>query len=416
MARPRRDGAPPAEPNRRKLSEIFLRQLKPAVGRPYVVWDTYQRGLAVVVQRTGSAAWKAVYSRNGRPRWFHIGLVGAIGLADARKLASRVMFAVAEGKDPAAERAAERGRGTFEELATRYLEEHAKKKNKSWKQADSLIRRYVLPRWAKLATADISRGDVKTMLRKIDAPISANQTLAAASAIFSWAIKEDLLKDNPCRGVARNETTDRERVLSDSEIPKFWTAFDDAGLLVSSALKVLLLTGQRLGEVRHMRWEHIEEGWWTLPGSPVPDCGWPGTKNGETHRVWIPEAAQAIIAELSEDEVPPKGGTGFVFESERGAAVYGLAEAMRKTCVALGVERATPHDLRRTHGTLIASLGFGRDAMNRIQNHREGGIASVYDRHAYAEENKRIMEAVAGRVMTLIDGGTPNVIAGRFPR
>ena len=313
MSRPRRDGTPPAEPNKRKLCEIFLRQVKPAA-RPFVVWDSYQRGLAVVVYPTGTMAWKAIYSRNGRPRWYHIGLVGAIALADARKLASRVMFAVAEGGDPAADRTAERGRGTFEELAARYVEEYAQKKNKSWKQADALIRRNVLPRWAKLRSSDISRGDVKTMLRKIEAPIAANQTLAAASAIFSWAIKQDLLKDNPCRGVDRNETKTRERVLSDSEIPKFWAAFDDAGLLVSSTLKVLLLTGQRLGEVRHMRREHIEAGWWTLPGDPVAELGWPGTKNGETHRVWIPAAAQALIGELSDDENNP---AGFIFETER---------------------------------------------------------------------------------------------------
>jgi hypothetical protein len=70
------------------------------------------------------------------------------------------------------------------------------------------------------------------------------------------------------------------------------------------------------------------------------------------------------------------------------------------------VPRATPHDLRRTHGTTITSLGFGRDALNRIQNHREGGIADVYDQHKYAEENKRVMEAVANRIMALALGST----------
>jgi hypothetical protein len=60
--------------------------------------------------------------------------------------------------------------------------------------------------------------------------------------------------------------------------------------------------------------------------------------------------------------------------------------------------------LRRTHGTTVTGLGFGRDAMNRIQNHREGGIASVYDRHQYAEENKKVMEAVANRIMALVTG------------
>jgi carbamoylphosphate synthase small subunit len=59
--------------------------------------------------------------------------------------------------------------------------------------------------------------------------------------------------------------------------------------------------------------------------------------------------------------------------------------------------------LRRTHGTTITKLKFGRDAMNRIQNHREGGIASVYDRHGYADENKRVMEATAARIVALAE-------------
>ena len=77
---------------------------------------------------------------------------------------------------------------------------------------------------------------------------------------------------------------------------------------------------------------------------------------------------------------------------------------MRAICQRLGAERATPHDLRRTHGTTITALGFGREAMNRIQNHREGGIADVYDQHKYAEENKRVMEAVAAKIMSLAEG------------
>jgi integrase len=77
---------------------------------------------------------------------------------------------------------------------------------------------------------------------------------------------------------------------------------------------------------------------------------------------------------------------------------------MRAVCKTISAERATPHDLRRTHGTMIAALGFGRDARNRIQNHRDSGIASVYDRHRYADEDKHIMEAVAARIMALAEG------------
>src|ERR1019366_3036735 len=110
---------------------------------------------------------------------------------DARKLAHRIMFAVAEGKDPAAKKKAERSKGTFEELATRYVEEHAKRRNRSWKQADALVHKHLLPRWGKLKATDVARSDVKAMMTRIAAPIVANQVLAAASAIFSWAIREE---------------------------------------------------------------------------------------------------------------------------------------------------------------------------------------------------------------------------------
>jgi integrase len=379
-----------------KLTELTVRSLKPAAAA-YVVWDDRQHGLAIRVQPTGSKSWYVVYSLRNRVRWYHLGNANAIGLADARKLAAEVMLDVIRGKDPAAERKAERGAGTFAELAERYLEQHAKKHNKSWQQPDRLVRRYLLPKWGKLQAATIVRADVKAIMAKIAAPILANQVLAAGSSIFSWAVKQEFLAANPCRGVDRNETRSRERILADSEVPLFWTAFDDAGLVVSCALKTLLLTGQRPGEVTHMRREHLKDGWWEMPGAPVPELAWPGTKNGASHRVWLPAPVREILAELDDGAT-----TGFVFAG----ANKRLDGAMRAVCSQLGVERATPHDLRRTHGSTITALGFGRDAMNRVQNHLEGGIATVYDRHAYAEENRRVMEAVAGKIVGLATGET----------
>jgi integrase len=82
---------------------------------------------------------------------------------------------------------------------------------------------------------------------------------------------------------------------------------------------------------------------------------------------------------------------------------------MRAICSELGIaDKVTPHDLRRTHGTKITALGFGRDAMNRIQNHKEGGVTDTYDRHGYADENKRVMEAVARHLVELAEGREPS--------
>jgi integrase len=227
--------------------------------------------------------------------------------------------------------------------------------------------------------------------------------LASCSAIFSWASRQEIISNHPCRGIERNTVVSRERVLSDAEVPLFWNAFGNAGL-AGLALQTLLLTGQRPGEIAHMHHAHIEEGWWTLPGQPDAATEWPGTKNSASHKIWLPAKVREIIAELGDDN------TGLVF-----GQVLPLDAAMRDICKQLNAPRATPHDLRRTHGTTITGLAFGREALNRLQNHREGGIADVYDRHRYSAENVLIVEAVAARLLSLAEGtdAPTNVVALR---
>jgi integrase len=388
---------------KQRITELTVRKARPQA-KAFLTWDTKAPNLALRTQPTGHKSWTVVYSRSGRSRWLTLGPASSIPLETARIMTAEAMLAVAKGKDPAADKRAERGAGTFAELADRHLE-YAKKHNKSWPQAAALVARHAIPRWKKLQASAITRGDVKAMLAKIGAPITSNQVLASVSAIYSWGVKEEIVLNNPCRGIDRNDTKSRERILSDSEIPTFWKAFGDSN--VGLALKAILLTGQRPGECANMRREHVVDGWWNMPGEPVPGI-WPGTKNGQSHRVWLPVPVQKLIAN---DKT-----SGFVFAGARGRPARGLDEAMREIVAKLGVaDKVVPHDLRRTHGSTITALGFGRDAMNRVQNHKEGGIASVYDRHEYADENKRVMEAVASKIMSLIEPTTDaNVIHGEF--
>jgi integrase len=399
MPRPRRDGTPArGTPNRRRLSEAFVKTVRPDPNRVIVYWDTLQHGLALAVQPSGHRAWKCVYTiRQRGPRWYSIGNARAISLADARRLAGRIMFQVAEGGDPHADRLALRGRGSFEQVAARYVEEHAKKRNKSWRQVDALVVKYLLPRWAKLDIGSIRRIDVKTAIAAIARPVLANQVLAAASPIFSWAVRQEIIAANPCSGVEKNDTTSRERVLSDAEIAKFWPH-------LSAPLKMVLLTGQRPGEVSHLRCEHVvDDRWWDMPGAPDPATSWPGTKNAQSHRVWLSEPVHKLLADV------------LAAAEGAGVRIWAMQQDMRNLCTRLGVrEKVTPHDLRRTFCSKVTALGFGRDAMNRVTNHKEGGIADVYDRHKYAEENKTIMETVARHIVTIAEhGGSTNVIALR---
>ena len=191
---------------------------------------------------------------------------------------------------------------------------------------------------------------------RIEAPIVANQTLAAASAIFTWAIRQEILTVNPCKLVDRNPTTDRERVLSDAEVSAAVGRLDPA-------LRLILLTGQRPGEVAAMQREHIVDGWWQMPGKPQGD--WPGTKNGRDHRVWLSEPAQALV------EQPPRRG-----EQQVGALLRELVAELRSSGHAARPAANLP-DV--DHPARLRPRRDGPDGQSQDQH-----VTDVYDRHGYA--------------------------------
>ena len=96
---------------------------------------------------------------------------------------------------------------------------------------------------------------------------------------------------------------------------------------------------------------------------------------------------------------------GGVFAGKRNGHKLGKAieKTMRGIVKKLGIDRATAHDLRRSHGTNICGLGFTRNQMNRVQNHKEGGIASVYDQHSYRSESWEVQEMVVSHLVGLAE-------------
>ncbi len=415
---------------KRELTDRFVKTVKPAEKR-IRYWDTRRKGLALVIEPSGHKSWKVAYRFAGKLEWFNLGGADKVGLATAREATGKTLAKVTLGANPQSERRASKTRAkadtTFEAVCDRFLAEYAKLRQKAWEQGAALRKRYVFPKLGKRPIGEIKRADIRAIVNELTTvlgvPILANQTLAAISAVFSWAVKQEIIEHNPARGIERNKTSSRERVLSETELPLFWRAFGDLWT-AGNVLRVILLCGARPGEIRHMRGRDIElgeftlrdnsgrpyrarGGWWTQPGEP--DGEWPGVKNKTTHRVWLSEPVVAIIQKHMD-------GPGFVFRGKRGPAISGewLRGVMARACDIAGVpkaNRATPHDLRRTFSTTITSLGYGRDALNRVTNHKEGGIADVYDRHRYEYEACVVQRAVADRIMALVEGrGPDNVV------
>ena len=390
MPRPRNDGTPAAPANRKKLTDRFVRSITPEIRRVVHWWDTAAPGLFVAVHETGRQSWRVGYRINGRPVGLKIGDARSISLADARKIAARIALEVAVGKNPVAERRAERASDTFAALAERYVREWASKRNKSWRQSDAIIKRSLLPRWGKLKARAITRADVRALLGRIEAPAAANATLATASAIFSFAVRMEIVDHNPCLGIERNPARSRERFLSDDEIKLLWDDLD-------VPFKIVLLTGARPGEIFSMRAEDVVANEWTQPGAPVGT--WPGTKNARTHVAQLAEAASALVAE----------------HLARPLNRRGCEDRLKKLWRRRRIEMVRPHDLRRTHATLAARLGFDRQAIARVLNHADGSVTAVhYDRHKYSTEDRRLADAVARQVARVVGDGEVDGVVVRL--
>jgi integrase len=366
-------------PRHSRLTDRSIRSMVPDLTRRTVVWDSDQKGLCLVVHPFGVKSFKVTYRIGHRFRWYQIG-DASITVAGARKIAAGVLLRVALGQDPQLDKMSERRTGTFGELAERYVKEWSSKRNKSWRQADALVRKHLIPRWRNTPARTIVRADVRAVVSGISAPITANQVLAAASAVFSWAVNQEALATNPARGIESNPTQSRERILSDLEIKTLWPEFDPL-------LRLILLTGQRPGEVAALRRQDIRDGFWHLPGAPGD--GWGGTKNGRDHRVWLSEPALALIDDHLADRKRRRS-----------------QDLLRRLCLEHNIEQVRPHDLRRTCLTTITRLGFSRDAMDRISNHKDGRVRDVYDRHGYAREDATIMDAVARHITGIAEGRT----------
>jgi hypothetical protein len=180
MARPRRDGTPPAPTRRAKLTSVLVRNMTPEP-KQVLTWDTHTRGLVLAVQPSGARSFKFIYSCRGRLRFYHVADADALPLSDARKKVRALRVLVDGGTDPAADKAAQRSTGTFADLAARYVEDYAKRKNKSWQQANVLVHRYAMKRLGMVSASTVRRDDIEGVLAKIHKPILRNAVLSSLS-------------------------------------------------------------------------------------------------------------------------------------------------------------------------------------------------------------------------------------------
>jgi integrase len=312
---------------------------------------------------------------------------------------------IAQGNDPAAHKQSVRTAPTVADLATQYLELYAKVHKKSWGDDARLLTKEVLPQWGTRKAYDIRRRDVLALLDHLverGAPIQANRVLALVRKMFNWAISRELVEGNPCLQVQPpGKEHQRERVLNEEELKGVWIACDALDPLHAAYFQLAILTAQRGGEVRTMRWKDVdlETGWWTIPASRA--------KNGRAHRVPLSPQAVAVLRGI---QMTP-AVTPWVFPSPiRPQQPLGKPQVAAQRLMKVSGVTFVPHDLRRTAASHMTSMGIPRLVVAKILNHIEPGVTRVYDRHSYDAEKRQALEAWGRKVMALVNGESGKVI------
>lgn len=353
-------------------------------------WDAMVPGFGLRVYPSGRKAWVATYrTLGGRQRWVQLADYLHLTLEQARAEALKLFGAKAAGEDdPAAPRRRKAEALTCAKLVELYLA-HAATRKKTWRKDAQVLAFDFLPRFGPLPASTITRADVKTMLDAVSrrAPIGANRLLAYVRRMFNWAVDEDLLPASPAARIKPPAVErPKDRVLSPEELAALWTALPPSE--TGRALRVILATAQRPGEVLGMRWEEIEGNWWTLPAARH--------KSGRGHRAWLNETALALLGH--------RKTAGAVLVLKQGIGTATLSQAAKKFCDSSlwKFPAFTPHDLRRTAATNLGALGVSRTVIGAVLGHADRSVTAIYDRHTYDREKQEAMEAWARRLHELV--------------
>ncbi|WP_262299653.1 tyrosine-type recombinase/integrase [Microvirga sesbaniae] len=235
------------------------------VGR--IVRDDELTGFGVRLNADGSRTYLVEY-RAGRGRGFptrrlSIGRHGVLTPEQARQEAKKLLGQVAHGEDPAGNRAARAKDRTVKDILLTALKEHWKPKRKAStaKAFEEMINRTLIPEFGSTRLPDLTRAQIRAWHSKqTHRPRQANLDLAILRKALNLAVADDLLRDNPARGIAPHPEKSRDRVPTDKELRAVWKAIDEAPIRTSAKLifKLLPLTGCRRGEWQSAHWNDVD--------------------------------------------------------------------------------------------------------------------------------------------------------------
>ena len=360
-------------------------------GRVRFLWDTELRGFGVKITPTGSKVYVIQYRTGGRgspTRRYTVGKHGTISTEKARKTAQALLGEVANGRDPQQCKMAERASLTVAALCDLYLAEGCATKKASTIATDKgRIARHIKPLLGRRKVKDLTPNDVRRFMQQVaqgktavdektgkrgrarvtGGKGAATRTVGLLGGILSFAVSEGIRPDNPARGVKRYPDTRKERFLSPEELARLGEALSTSAEnpYAVAAIRFLLLTGCRKGEVLSLTWPEVDSAFGCLRLSD--------SKTGQKV-VPLGRAALDVL-----DTLPRLEGNDHVFPGEKeGRPLVGLPKIWNRIKTRAGLDGVRLHDLRHSFASVGAGYGLSLPVVGKLLGHSDPKTTARY--------------------------------------
>ena len=361
----------------RTISKRMVEALK--VEKDTVFWDSELSGFGVRVYASGQKYYVVQTRARGRAaKRVTVGRHGLITAEEARRRAALIIARIKAGEDPVPEpMAAKRAGGpTVAELAQRYLEEHVEVRCKA-KTAQSyrqVVGKHIVPALGAIPAVTVDHAAVTALHHSLRAtPVMANRVVDELSRIYNAAEDKGLIPEasNPCRLVVKNRERARERFMTDEELRRLGRVLDEAETCKGvsahalAAMRLLLLTGCRKGEILNLRWDEVD--------LEALELRMPDAKTDPRTIALSPEAA-GVLAGIARVE-----GNPFVIAGKvKGRPMRNLNDPWEVVCARAKLKGVRIHDCRHSYASRALALGESLPMIGRLLGHTQVETTARY--------------------------------------
>jgi integrase len=410
-----------------KLTKQSLPRLNPR-SKPYIEYDSDLPGFGVAVYPSGIKSWVCEYRPHGGGRGVAkkrvtLGKTSQLTPEQARKAAGVMLATVRLGGDPPQEKLERRASVTVGELIDLFDSQYVGPMLKPGTIVSHRIALEELRRahGALKATA-LTRAHVTTLhFRMADRPYAANRAIAVWSKAFAWAASTGLIPEgqNPAKGMKKYREQGRERFLTSEELARLGDTLrkgETTGLPYSvdetkptakhaakddnrrvkldqyaaAAIRLLILTGARLREILHAKWEQVdvERGLIFLADS----------KTGKKP-LYLSAAAQKVLADLPRIQ----GNPHVIAGAKDGAPRSDLKKPWAAVSRAAGLEGVRIHDLRHSFASFGVGKSLGLPIIGKLLGHTQAATTHRYA-HLDADPMRRAVETIGVTISAAMQG------------